>query len=373
MSDPILLTPGPLTTSRSTKEAMLRDWGSWDSSFKAVTARILDRLTKLAEGTHAYACVPMQGSGTFAVEAMIGTLLPRDGKVLVPVNGAYCRRIVEICRYLGRTAVPLELLEDQRLAPDVLAERLAHDPTITHVALVQCETTSGIDNGIHELAKVITKAGRRLLLDAISAFGALPLDLRTVSADGVAISANKCIEGVPGAGFVLCKRDVLAAAMGTAHSLSLDLHAQWMHMEKTGQWRYTPPTHVIAAFDQALSLHEQEGGTEARGARYRQNCNILVTGMRARGFQTLLPDALQSPIIVTFLCPGDARFTFSKFYDLLKSRGFIIYPGKITAADTFRIGCIGQVHAEDMRRLLTVIDDCLRDMGVTNCAPALAA
>ncbi|MCW5731292.1 MAG: 2-aminoethylphosphonate--pyruvate transaminase [Alphaproteobacteria bacterium] len=372
-ADPILLTPGPLTTSLRTKQAMLRDWGSWDGDFKQITRRVLDRLLGLAHAGEDFVCVPMQGSGTFAVEAMIGSLLPRGGKLLVPVNGAYCQRIADICRYMGRQVVTMDVAEDGQPDPAKVAAILAADPAITHVAVVQCETTSGILNPLPEIAAVTRAAGRRLLIDAISAFGALPLDLREIEADAVAISANKCIEGVPGAGFVICRREKLEQAAGNAHSLSLDLHAQWVYYARTGQWRYTPPTHVVAAFDQALMQHEEEGGTAARGARYAANCKVLVEGMRELGFRTLLADRIQAPIIVTFLCPRDPAFAFQRLYDLLKAKGFIIYPGKITVADTFRIGCIGQVGPEDMTRLVEAVKAALAEMGVRDCAPKLAA
>ena len=370
--DPLLLTPGPLTTSRATKEAMLRDWGSRDAAFIRMNARVRERLVDLAGGRGSHVCVPLQGSGTFIVEAMIGTLLPPSGKLLVLLNGAYGRRMVRICEYYRRAVATLETPEDVPADPSALDAALEADPAITHVAAIHCETTSGVLNPVEEIAAVTARRGRRLLVDAMSAFGALPLDAARVAFDAVVASSNKCLEGVPGVGFAIVRQTALEEAAGRAPSLSLDLHDQWAVMEKTQQWRFTPPTHVIAALDQALAEHVAEGGVAGRGARYRRNCRVLVDGLRALGFQTLLPDARQAPIIVTVHMPGDPRFHFEAFYDELARRGFVIYPGKLTVADSFRIGCIGRVTEADMRAVLDAIGQILEGMGVADCGPPRA-
>jgi 2-aminoethylphosphonate-pyruvate transaminase len=362
--DPLLLTPGPLTTSRTVKEAMLHDWGSRDDGFVATNARVRARLVELAGGGGTHVAVLLQGSGTFAVEAMLGTFAPRSGRVLILINGAYGHRMAQICRVIGRAWSALETPEDRPPDPQAVAAALAADPSLTHVAVVYCETTSGMLNPLAEIAAVTAAAGRRLLVDAMSAFGALPCDARTIPYDALASSFNKCLEGVPGAAFVVCRRSALEAAAGNAHSVSLDLHDQWASMERTGQWRFTPPTHVIAAFDRALAEHAAEGGVDGRGARYRENCRVLVEGMRGMGFATLLPDRLQAPIIVTFRTPADPRFEFKAFYARLARRGYLIYPGKLTKADSFRIGCIGRLTAADMRGALAAIREALDEMGV---------
>ena len=371
--EPLLLTPGPLTTSQATKQAMGRDWGSRDTEFIAMNARVRDRLVELAGGAGTHVCVPVQGSGTFAVEATVGTLLPRDGKMLVLINGAYGHRIARICKILGRAHTSLETPEDVPNDLDALDRALADDAAISHVAAVHCETTSGILNPIEDIARTVEKHGRSLLIDAMSAFGAIPLDAREVRFDALMASSNKCLEGVPGMGFAIIRETVIEAAAGTAHSLSLDLHDQWKAMEGNGQWRFTPPTHVIAAFDHALGEHAEEGGVEGRGARYRANCERLVAGMRRLGFETLLPDALQAPIIVTFHTPADPAFDFAVFYDHLRARGFAIYPGKLTVADSFRIGCIGQLFEKDIDAALDAVEKTIDEMGVANRAPARAA
>jgi 2-aminoethylphosphonate-pyruvate transaminase len=370
--EPLLLTPGPLTTSAATKRAMLRDWGSRDPAFIALNRRVRERLVALAGGAGSHVCVPVQGSGTFAVEATLGTLVPPDGKVAIPINGAYGQRMARICTYYGRAYVPLETPEDVPNDPGALDRALAADPTISHVAAVHCETTSGMLNPIEAIAAVTARHGRGLLIDAMSAFGALPLDVREVACDAVIASANKCLEGVPGMAFAICREAALAAAQGNAPSLSLDLHDQWVAMEGNGQWRFTPPTQVIAAFDQALDEHAAEGGVAGRGARYAENSRILVDGMRGLGFETLLPDALQAPIIVTFRMPADPRFAFGDFYDRLAARGYLIYPGKLTVAESFRIGCIGRLGPAEMHGALDAIRAVLAEMGVRDGRPKAA-
>jgi len=368
--DPWLLTPGPLTTSRAVKEAMLHDWGSRDAEFIKLNARVRERLVELAGGQGTHVCVPLQGSGTFIVEAMIGTLVPRSGKLAVLINGSYGTRMVRMCEYLGRDRVVLETPEDTPVDPAVLDAALAADAAITHVVVVHCETTSGVLNPVEEIAAVTGRRGRRLLVDAMSAFGALPLDAAATSYDALVASSNKCLEGVPGIGFAIIRRSALEGARGNASSLSLDLYDQWVAMEKTRQWRFTPPTHVLAALDQALAEHAAEGGVAGRGARYANNCRILVEGLRALGFETLLPDALQAPIIVTVRMPADPKFNFESFYDRLSRRGFVIYPGKLTVADSFRIGCIGRLGENEMRGVLRAIGEILAETGVGSCAPA---
>ena len=368
--DPWLLTPGPLTTSRTVKEAMLRDWGSRDAEFIKLNARVRERLVELAGGHGTHVCVPLQGSGTFIVEAMLGTLVPPSGKLAVLVNGAYGKRMVRICEYLRRGCVALETAEDTPVSAATLDASLDADPAITHVVVVQCETTSGVLNPVEEIAAVTARHHRRLLVDAMSAFGALPLDAARVPYDALVASSNKCLEGVPGVGFAIIRQTALEEARGNAHALSFDLHDQWVAMERTGQWRFTPPTHVLAALDQALAEHAAEGGTAGRGARYAKNCRILVDGLRALGFETLLPDALQAPIIVTVRMPADPKFNFETLYDRLSRRGYVIYPGKLTVADSFRIGCIGRLGEAEMRGALDNIKQILGEMGVTRCAPA---
>jgi 2-aminoethylphosphonate-pyruvate transaminase len=382
-NDPWLLTPGPLTTARETREAMLRDRGSRDQAFLEINARVCESLTGLAVGGAAgndgvgsdgnnYVCVPVQGSGTFAVEAALGTLIPAaadGGKVLILVNGAYGARMATICARLGRDFEVLENAEDEPTDVTALSARLDADSAITHVAAVHCETTSGILNPIEDIAQAVARAGRRLLVDAMSSFGALPLDPRALPCEAIMASSNKCLEGVPGLGFVIAEKTALEAAAGNAPSLCLDLEDQWRAMNETGQWRFTPPVHVIAALDTAIAAHAAEGAIAGRGARYAENHRIMVEGMRELGFETLLPDALQAPIIVTFHTPADANFKFGDFYDRLRARGYVIYPGKLTQADSFRIGCIGQVGSEQMHGLIAAVAASCKEMGVTHCGP----
>jgi 2-aminoethylphosphonate-pyruvate transaminase len=366
--DPYLLTPGPLTTSRGVKEAMLRDLGSRDHDFIELNASVRGRLLAVAGDTAGRVCVPVQGSGTFAVEAMLGTFVPAAGRLLVLANGAYGQRMAQIARRQGRDVLVLASREDEPNDVEALDRALAADPAVGHVAVVHCETTSGILNPLEEVARITARHGRRLLIDAMSSFGALsPGRIRF---DALAASANKCLEGVPGLAFVIAREEALAAGEGNAPSLALDLFDQWRTMERTGQWRFTPPTHVLAALGQALAEHAAEGGVDGRRARYEENCRILVAGMRELGFEPLLPERLQAPIIVTFGMPADPRFLFEDFYDCLRQKGYVIYPGKLTAAESFRIGCIGRIGAAEMRGALAAISATLAEMGVRSGAPA---
>ena len=374
MSDdfPLLLTPGPLTTSEATKRAMLRDWGSWDAAFNAITASVCKDLMAIVHGEVTHACVPMQGSGTFAVEAALGTLVPRDGKVLVPVNGAYCQRIVRILEYLGRAHAVIELAENAAPTAAMVERALAGDAAITHVALVHCETGTGILNPLTEIAQVCARMGKGLIVDAMSTLGAIDIDVARDGIEAVVAASGKCLEGVPGMGFVIARTDALERAKGNAHSLALDLHAQWTYMRATTQWRFTPPTHVVAALRAALDQFAAEGGVAARGARYRRNCDSLVRGMAALGDKPFLPVALQAPIIVTFHVPSDPAFTFAALYEKVRARGYILYPGKLTRVDTFRVGCIGAIDEAAMHGAVAAIEEAMREMGVRSAAAAEA-
>ena len=368
MSDPVLLTPGPLTTTAETKAAMLFDWGSWDNAFNAMTASVCKDLVAIVDGNDSHVCVPMQGSGTFSVEAALGTLVPKSGKVLVPDNGSYCKRIVKILGYLGREAVVLAHSEQEPANVARIDAALAADPAISHVAQVHCETGTGILNPLAEIAATVAKRGRRLIIDAMSSYGAIPIDARKIPFDALIAASGKCLEGVPGMGFVIMRRAALEGASGNSHSLALDLLDQWQYMQKTGQWRYTPPTHVLAALRAAIDQYLREGGLAARQARYQANCAALVDGMRALGFKTFLPDALQAPIIVTFHAPADPAYQFAEFYRRVRDQGFILYPGKLTAVETFRVGCIGAIGPEVMRRAVAAIGDTIQRMGVRAAA-----
>jgi 2-aminoethylphosphonate-pyruvate transaminase len=368
-ADPILLTPGPLSTSLRTKQSMLHDWGSWDVDFNSITARVRDSLVRIIHGEGTHECVPMQGSGTFSVEAAIGTLVPRDGHVLVPLNGAYCERLARICRILGRRLSTIEYAEDQQVRPADIEERLTRDASITHVALVHCETSTGILNPLQQVASIVARHGKGLIVDAMSTFGALEIDARTTPFDAVIAASGKCLEGVPGMGFVLARRSVLARCEGVSHSLALDLYDQWTYMMRTTQWRYTPPTHVVAALDEALTQYFAEGGLPARGAVYAANCRQLLEGLKRLGLRSFLPSEIQAPIIVTVHAPEDSRYDFKRFYNGVKERGFILYPGKLTTVETFRVGCMGQLGAAGMSGAVAAIGAVLDNLGIKTQRP----
>ncbi|HEX4523015.1 MAG TPA: 2-aminoethylphosphonate--pyruvate transaminase [Casimicrobiaceae bacterium] len=369
--DPILLTPGPLTTSLATKSAMLRDWGSWDASFNAVTARVRARLTAIVNGEGTHVCVPMQGSGTFSVEAAVNTLVPRSGgHLLVLINGAYGKRLAKLTEMMGRKFSVFETPEDVPTTAADVARKLDADPTITHVGLIHCETSTGILNPLPEIAEAVAQRGRRLIIDAMSSFGAIPIDAGAVPFDALIAASGKCIEGPPGMGFVFVRKSVLEQCAGNSTSLSLDLYDQWAYMEKTTQWRYTPPTHVVVALDAAIDQYLAAGGQPARLARYTANCEALIAGMKEIGFRPFLDSRIQAPIIVTFHAPADPRYAFKAFYDKVRDKGFILYPGKLTQVETFRVGCIGAIGPEEMRHAVNAVRDALADLGIRQIAPA---
>jgi 2-aminoethylphosphonate-pyruvate transaminase len=369
-NDPILLTPGPLTTSLATRQAMLRDWGSWDTAFNEMTASICRDLVAIVHGGTDVVCVPLQGSGTFSVEAALACVVPRAGKVLVPNNGAYCARMLRILGYLGRAAVELKVAEDEAATASAVESALAADPSITHVAQVHCETGAGVANDLAGIARVCQRRGVGLVVDAMSSFAALSIDAREVPFDALIAASGKCLEGVPGMGFVLIKKSVVEGAAGNSHSLALDLHDQYVYMQKTGQWRYTPPTHVVAALRTAIDQFHAEGGQPARLARYTENCRTLIDGMAGLGFRPFLPAAVQAPIIVTFHAPADPAYEFKRFYAAVRARGYILYPGKLTQVETFRVGCIGAIDANEMRNVVTAVAQALQDLGIRQVAPA---
>ncbi len=366
-SDKTLFTPGPLTTSLTVKKAMLHDAGSWHFDFNARVASIRNRILTLAgvsrEG--GYECVLLQGSGTFGIESVFSTSVPPTGKVLVLANGAYGERMVQMLEYAAIEHSVLRTPENQIPEASAVEAALKADADITLVAMVHCETTTGILNPVEAIATIVKKQNRAFLLDAMSSFGAIPIGLKELDIDFLVSSANKCIEGVPGFSFVLAKRESLLANEGHARSLSLDLIAQLRCFEKNGQFRYSPPTHSLLAFEQALNELDEEGGIAQRGARYEKNHQTLLEGMTSLGFKPYLPKDLQSFIITSFHYPNDSSFDFQEFYRALSDRGKIIYPGKISQVDLFRIGSIGRIFPSDSESIVDAIARVVRDLGIS--------
>ena len=361
-SSKLLFTPGPLTTSESVKAAMMRDLGSRDREFLEIVRDIRRRLLAIggAQGGD-YECVLIQGSGTFAVESVISSVIPRGGRLLVLMNGAYGRRIVQMARVHGIEVQVLESPENQKILVRDVRQHLAATPGITHVAVIHCETTTGIVNPIVEIGKAVKDAGGLYMVDAMSSFGAIPVSLANASIDFLVSSANKCIEGVPGFGFILARRAALEGTRGQARSLSLDLHAQWAGLEGDGQFRFTPPTHALLAFHQALNELDAEGGVAGRSARYQENHRVLAEGMAALGFEPYLSQEDQSCIITTYRYPTDPGFSFENFYSRLSELGFVIYPGKLSQAPCFRIGTVGRLNSKDIKGLLAAISTLRRN------------
>ncbi len=365
IQDRLLFTPGPITTSTTVKDEMLRDVGSRDAEFIEMVSDLRRRLLAIARvSANTYTAVPMQGSGTFGLESVLASTVPRDGKVLVVVNGAYGKRIVQMAEMLGIATTALEVAEDRTPSPDEVDAMLAQDDSVTHVCVVHCETTTGIINPVAEIGEVVNRHGCGFFVDAMSSFGGVRLEVGEAHIDYLVSSANKCLEGVPGFSFVIARTDALLSTRGYARSLSLDLLAQYEGLETSGQFRFTPPTHAMRAFHRALEEHEAEGGVEGRAARYRANHELLIAGTRQLGLEEFLDPANQGYIITSFRFPDHPKFAFEDFYERLRSFGFVIYPGKVSDADCFRVGTIGRIFPEDVRNLLDAIQTVFDEMGI---------
>ncbi len=367
MPDKLLFTPGPLSTSETVKRTMLHDLGSRDEAFIDAVLEVRNGLLRLAglSQEKGYEAILMQGSGTFGLESVVGSTVPRLGKLLVIVNGAYGRRIVHMAEVLGIETLPLTFMENQVPDLDTIRHAIETDDDITTVFVVHCETTTGIINPIEDIGRLVKSKGLTYCVDAMSSFGAIPIDLEACGIDYLVSSANKCIEGVPGFSFILARKSALMQTSSYARSLSLDLYAQWNGLEANGQFRFTPPTHAILAFHQAIKELDAEGGVAARAARYASNYEILLAGMQKLGFETYLPAHLQGYIITSFYYPRHPNFDFERFYNRLSDKGFVIYPGKLSEADCFRIGNIGQIFKADIEQLLIAIQEVLAEMGVS--------
>ena len=353
-----LLTPGPLTTSDTVKKEMMFDHCTWDDDYKKITQKIRKELLALAHvSEEEYTVVLMQGSGTFGVESVVTSSVGPDEKILVCSNGAYGERMAQIARQAGRQVVVYR--EEFNKIPDAkkIKKILEEDASITHVGMIHSETTSGILNDIASVGKVVKEAGKTFIVDGMSSFGGVEIDVKGIGIDFIISSANKCVQGVPGFSYIICRRDVLEKCKGKCSSLSLDLYDQWVTMEKDGKWRFTSPTHVVLAFAKALEELKEEGGIPAREKRYRENNRRLIARMQQMGIKTYIEEAFQGPVITTFLYPESSTFSFQEMYQYIKDRGYAIYPGKVTDVDTFRIGSIGEIYPEDMDRVCDIIED----------------
>lgn len=362
--DKILLTPGPLTTTLRTKLAMLNDWGSWDDDFKAITAKLRAALLKIIKDSGDYAVVPLQGSGTFSVEAAIGTVLPKNGHILVLDNGAYCKRMAAIANKMGRKTTLLSFDEAEKVSVASVREVLEADATITHVGVIHCETGTGIINPLQAISDLCQELQVGLIVDAMSSFGAYPIETTELQFDALVAASGKCLEGVPGMGFVFLRKAIIADCADNSPSVALDLYDQYHYMERTGQWRFTPPTHVVVALYEAILQFFEEGGQPARLKRYLNNSSVLLAGMRELGIKPFLNSEDLSAIIITFLAPESAQYDFSKLYAVTKKEGFMLYPGKLTEVETFRVGSIGAISDIEMRQAVNAIAYALNAMNI---------
>lgn len=353
----LLLTPGPLSTTKSVRAAMLKDWCTWDDDYKTLVQNLRKNLLNIADLDHKiWTTVLMQGSGTFSVEATLGSLVPKNGKLLIISNGTYGKRMCEIAKVLGIDYIEYSTEEVEAPKVHELEELLKENEQITHISCVYVETTSGMINPIKKIGALAKAYNKIYIVDAMSAFGGIEIDFLENNIDFLISSSNKCIQGVPGFGFVIGKIELLKDCKNNARSLSLDLYDQWINMEKDpGKWRFTSPTHTVRAFYQALMELVAEGGIKERAKRYKNNQRMLVNGMKSLGFVTLLNEEYMSPIITSFHSPNSKEYDFNKFYNLLKEKSFVIYPGKVTNYDTFRIGTIGDVYERDIISLIDSI------------------
>lgn len=358
-----LFTPGPLNTSDTVKAAMSIDMGSRDEAFISIIADIRQRLVELAHGDASYTAIPMQGSGTFGIEAVIATVIAPSDRLLVLVNGAYGRRLAHIASCYD-VAVDVYECAENETHDATQVQHMLRDSNFTHLAIVHCETTSGVLNPVQKLSQIGREQGCQIIVDAMSSFGGMAFSLQDTPVDYLISSSNKCLQGVPGFAFVIAKRDALSQVQHRCRSVSLNLTEQLAGLEANGQFRFTPPTHAMLAFHQALNELDAEGGVEKRAERYRANHEALIAGMRALGFREYVPEKLQSHIITSFHYPTDASFRFDEFYRLLSEQGILIYPGKLTGVDCFRIGNIGHLFVEDIQSLLAAVKHALAEMSV---------
>jgi 2-aminoethylphosphonate-pyruvate transaminase len=367
--DLYLLTPGPLTVAPEVKREMLQDRSPNAGLHADLTRGIRKYILTICNGSESHVCVPIQGSATFAIEAAFHTLLPRESQLLIVQNGFYGFRLREIAEGIGRNVAVLELpMLPLPTEADIEAALNAH-PHVTHLVMCHVDTGTGVLNPLQPVADVCRRRGIKFMVDAVASFGGFPIDVQALDIEALMISPNKCLESVPGVGLVVCRRSSLEAAAKRSPSVVLDLHAQWAFFEEKGWWRFTPPTHVIGALAKAIERHEAEGGVQARQERYRRNWRRLVDGLRQRGFKTLLPDDVAAPIIATFHDPTDPAYQFQKFYEAMERRGVVIFPGRLTAANTFRIGCMGDLIESDMSFILETIDEALAEIGVKDPSP----
>ena len=355
-----LLTPGPLTTTDTVKKEMMFDHCTWDEDYKKITQEIRSGLLKLAHVSEdTYTCVLMQGSGTFGVESVLTSSVGEDDRLLIASNGAYGERMADIAEHAGLSYILYSETYDQVPSADKIQKLLNEHPEITHVSMVHSETTSGILNDIEAVGKVVKEKGRTFIVDAMSSFGGVDIPVQDWGIDFLVSSANKCIQGVPGFSFIIARKQKLIESEGKARSLSLDLYDQWKTMNKDGKWRFTSPTHVVLAFSKALDEILEEGGIAARSKRYSDNNRLLIQRMKEMGMETYIEDEHQGPIITTFLYPKNHAFAFQEMYEYIKERGYAIYPGKVTEADTFRIGNIGEIYEEDIEKVCSIMKDFL--------------
>jgi 2-aminoethylphosphonate-pyruvate transaminase len=348
-----LLTPGPLALANSVKRRMLIDLGSRDSVFRAITREVREDILWVAGAKDTHTVIPIQGSGTFALEAALIAFMSSSSKALVCVNGIYGERICAILARHGLAHLVLPTPATQ--IPDVarVAEHLEADPRITHLCFVHCETTTGILNPFRELLRCARERGVMTIVDSMSAFGAVDINASRDGFDVLVSSGNKCLEAPPGVAFVLAPKSAMQVRPAQVRSFCLDLFEQWRHMEASGEWRTTPPTHVVQALHMSLQELRAEG-IAARRERYWRVQARVVSGFAALGIEPILAPELRSPICVAFRIDAlrGGADAFDSFYDYLVSQGLYIYAKAHAETRSFRVGCIGRIPDAWIDRLV---------------------
>jgi 2-aminoethylphosphonate aminotransferase len=357
----ILLNPGPATTTDTVKKSLVvPDICPREREFSVLLNEIRNDLVRIVHGDDQYTSVLFAGSGTAVMDSVINSVIPGNKKIAVIVNGAYGERLVRIARTYKIPCLPI--IFDWREKPDLkkLDRLLKNDTSVCCVALVHHETTTGILNPITEVGRIVKKYNCTYIVDAISSYAGIPIDIKESKADFLLSTSNKCIQGMAGLAFVVCKKSALESIKNyEKRSFYLDLYNQYDYLEKTGQTPFTPPVQIAYALKQAIKEYFEEGG-DRRYARYTENWKTLRSGLLDLGFTLLLKEDQESHILLTVIEPEAKNFDFEKMHDYLYDLGFTIYPGKLKQK-TFRLANMGAIYPADITAFLTALKEYLKE------------
>ncbi|MDX1638973.1 MAG: 2-aminoethylphosphonate--pyruvate transaminase [Balneolaceae bacterium] len=353
----ILLNPGPATTARSVKEALVvNDICPREEEFGTVLTDISEGLLKIGNGSEQYQACLFAASGTGAVEAMLTSALGADEKVLIITNGAYGIRMEKICDAFSRDFETICRFGEYPQV-DRLRQKLQEED-FTHLAAVHHETSTGMMNPLEEISHLCREFGVKLIVDAMSSFGAYPIDLDRSGISYLAASSNKCIHGMPGLSFVIFHTDCVDEIEKNNGNFYFDMYRQWSYLKQKGQLRFTPPVQVCYSFREAIKDTLEET-VENRWQRYRQNWQVLYDGIRQLGFRFYLPMEQQSHILMAVALDGVLHRGFDHFHDYLYGKNITVYPGVIPETDTFRMAVIGDLYPRDLHYVVEQIEQYL--------------